>query len=482
MKINIFNREVKDGISDMVAKGSISIASLITHDKHLSNSELPIELQDKINLAKASSNPNQIDLYYKHSILTSVGWNKNDDVFDRIETWRARHTVSDKQLNLEHNELDIVGHMTGSYVFDEHGNKIEDTADENSLPDRFDVVSEFVLYTMWSNEDRKKEIDKIVAEISDNKWFVSMECRFPAFDYALIDKDGNHKTIARTEETAFLSKYLRAFGGTGEYQGYKVGRLIRDFFFSGQGIVKSPANERSIIFDLSDVKPFVSKGSFTLKDNDMELEKEIERLKAELAASKASVQTAEIDKVKADLASVATAKSTLEAEVTSLKSAIADKDKAIATFTDELKVANDKITVASAEISAMKSQAKTESRKTQLISAGVLESEAIATVTKWDSLNDEQFAEIVSLHAAKKDMKDMKKDDKQKEMDETECKDKAKCSETTKASLDNAEIEKQASLNQTDSTKASRIDVLSSFLKDGLKYSAAASQRFKTDN
>ena len=41
-----------------------------------------------------------------------------------------------------------------------------------------------------------------------------------------------NKVIARDENSAFLTKHLRAYGGTGQYDGYTVGRLLRSIFKS----------------------------------------------------------------------------------------------------------------------------------------------------------------------------------------------------------------------------------------------------------
>lgn len=468
MTIKIFNKEIEDNIGDMVAKGSISYASTISKDQIQTIKQFDV---DKIK-SIASANPDQIDLYYKHSVLASVGWNKNDDVFDSIETWKARNTASDKQLNLEHNELDIIGHMTDTYVFDANGVLLSSDIPESSVPSQFDVVTEFVLYAFWQDEKRRKSIAEIISEIDNGNWYVSMECIFPAFDYAIIDKNGNHKTIARNEETAFLSKHLRAYGGDGQYDGYRVGRLLRNFTFSGQGLVRNPANERSIIFDMtSEVRPFISVGSVNIRNNDMELEKQIEQLKSELAEAKATISGGELAKVKSQLDSAVAENTELKASVDSTKSELSNKDKAIATFTEELKVANDKVTALSSEISAMKEEAKTTARKAKLASAGVKAEEIETTIAKWSSLDDKQFDEIVSLYAAKKeDMKDMEKE---------ECESKKSCSEKTSASIQDAKIEDKPTFNQT---SASKLDAVSNFLKTGLKFSAVANKRFTKDN
>ena len=127
-----------------------------------------------------------------------------------------------------HNENDIIGHITGSYVVDKEGNKVE--AEE--APEQFDIIAEAVLYNSWTDPDNRERMRKIIAEIKEGKWFVSMECLFAGFDYAITMEDGTGKTLARDEETAFLTKHLKSYGGTGEYQGYKVGRSLKQISFS----------------------------------------------------------------------------------------------------------------------------------------------------------------------------------------------------------------------------------------------------------
>ncbi len=70
------------------------------------------------------------DLYYTQSILVTSNWNKNDDVFDKAEVWVARNTPSHKQTNLEHDEHEIVDHITANWAIDQDNKTIDD---ENSL-------------------------------------------------------------------------------------------------------------------------------------------------------------------------------------------------------------------------------------------------------------------------------------------------------------------------------------------------------------
>ena len=118
-----------------------------------------------------------------------------------------------------------------------------------TLPNQFDIVTSAVLYNSWSNPELQLRMNTLVAEIEEGKWFVSMECLFNDFDYAVITPEGQEKVISRDEASAFLSKHLRAYGGTGEYEGYKVGRMLKNIAFSGKGLVDNPANPKSVILE-----------------------------------------------------------------------------------------------------------------------------------------------------------------------------------------------------------------------------------------
>ena len=243
-KIQIFQKEIEDGISDQVqSTASVAYLSPFTVKAEEFTSEV-----EKSEIEKLLADENkQHDLYYLESVLVSTNWNRNDDVFLADVTWAARNTPEDKPFNFMHDENDIIGHIIGSYVTDTEGNRISD--DQEETPANFDIITRAVLYNSWMNEENKERMDNIIAEIDEDKWFVSMECLFAGFDYAVIDKAGSQQLVTRSDDSSFLTKHLRAYGGTGEYEGYKVGRALRDISFSGKGLVSNPANPRSIILN-----------------------------------------------------------------------------------------------------------------------------------------------------------------------------------------------------------------------------------------
>ena len=188
MTVKIFQNEINDGIGDLVK----STASVAYCSEAIFQKEIPKEI-----VAKAvAENKDQIDLYYLESVLVSCGWNKNDDVFMPEATWAARNTPEDKQFNFMHDENDIIGHITGSYVLTKDGKAVAENDD--NMPEDFDIITQAVLYNSWTDSENKQRMEQIIAEIEEGKWYVSMECLFAGFNYALLDEGGNGK-ISNTQ-------------------------------------------------------------------------------------------------------------------------------------------------------------------------------------------------------------------------------------------------------------------------------------------
>jgi hypothetical protein len=389
--MKIYKAEIKDGIGELVqSNASIAMYSEV---------ESYIPTQKDLQVCKAiAENKNQVDLYYMKSILASVGWNKNDDVFDAAETWKARTTPEDKQFNYMHDEKDIIGHITSASVVDDIGNRVDDINENNQLPVYFDVVIGSVLYTSWSDQTLKGRMKDIISDIeSGNTWHVSMECLFPAFDYALIDSKGENKLIKREETSAFLTKHLRAYGGGGEYNGYKIGRLLRNFSFSGVGLVKKPANPRSVILNKS--KSIFFNES---KAEEITMQDDLEVLKAELAEAKEAADKMK-DKMKEEAEKAKKAKSETEVTVASLLSQLAEVQEALAVektakekMLEEMKYMKEKAAMNEEEVNKMKKEKMMMKRKAELVDAGIAEAELEETVAKFESLSDEIFETVLA--------------------------------------------------------------------------------------
>lgn len=415
----IFKQEMVDGLQEAIAS-QVSVectspAMSINNHSILTEKSIAKILQ----YSEASNTDlNQIDLFPLNSILASTGWNKNDDIFTREELWASRKTPKDKQFNYMHNETDIIGHITGNYVVDFDGSLISDDLDESLIPENFNIATSSVLYKSWSSPELRDRMKKIIAEIEENKWYVSMECLFPTFDYALQDSSGAIKIVKREEATAFLTKHLRAYGGSGEYENYKLGRVLRNLTFSGIGLVTKPANPRSVILNEKTVSE---------EKNIKEKQMELEQLKAELAQLKTELSKAQDlnSQLKKSLeekekeAAKATA-----SELEELKNSVAQKDQAMSSLQekidelskqlDETKAAVESLKgekeAAEAKVKDMEKKAKCEKRKAQLAEAGLEAAEVEETLASVDGLGDEAFDKIVAMMKKK-----MKKEDKKED-------------------------------------------------------------------
>ncbi len=436
MNIPIYSFEEQDGLADQIVNNSIASYSVAQKIDTASNIEQcnPVISNNKlqeIGVAKAE-NQDQLDLYYMQSVLVTTGWNKNDDVFDPRETWAARSTAEDKPFNFMHNEQDIIGHITSNTVVDLEGNSVE--GENYEVPQQFEIVTSSVIYTEWSDPDQRARIQKLIAGIDSGEWYVSMECLFPDFDYALIKGD-EQKIIKRNEASAFLTKHLKSYGGDGQYEDYRVGRLLRNLAFSGKGLVSKPANPRSIILGGNDsVRDFSESIAQNLnltnpKENIMpntDLEKQVATLQAELAEAKASNEALK-DKV------VAEQKAEYESQIEALASKVSETETELAASTANVSDLNEKIAsleeaIASKdkamdekekELKAMKKKEAMMKRKAQLEEVGLNEESAVATMEDFADVDDETFDKVVALMKKKAEMPDFikkkmeeKKDDK----------------------------------------------------------------------
>jgi len=394
--MEIYKAEIEDGLGDLLSSTNsvayCGVAKCFTPSTEEQESM-------KIIASEASENKDQIDLFYLESVLVSTGWNKNDDVFDPKETFAARATPEDKPFNFMHDEKDIIGHITGNRVVDFQGNAIAEETE--NPPTEFNILTTAVIYKEWSDVDQRQRIQKILAEIEEGKWFVSMECLFPNFDYALVDKAGGTRVVPREESSAFLTKHLRSYGGSGKYEDYRVGRLLRNLSFSGKGLVSKPANPRSVIlegnrfFDESEAQILTIS---SIKENDMsDLDKQIDDLRSELAEAKAAnevlkekvvaEQQAEFEsKIQALEATIAEQAEALEAK----EAVVAEQAEAIAKAADDMKEKMEKLR-------EMQKKEKSIKRKAQLEDLGLETEEAEATLLEFEDADDDTFDKVVAV-------------------------------------------------------------------------------------
>jgi uncharacterized coiled-coil protein SlyX len=455
MKLEVFNMEIykseiEAGLSDLLQNNSVAYcAQANLHKGSIEAAKVVISDVDVLEKVIAQ-NKDQMDLYYLESVLVSTGWNKNDDVFDPQETWAARNTPEDKQFNFMHNEDDIIGHITGSYVVDHEGNQLS----QEEKPEQFDIITQAVLYTSWSGEEKRERMNKIIAEIEEGKWFVSMECLFPAFDYALQTAEGQTKIIERNEASAFLTKHLRAYGGEGTYENYRIGRLLRNLAFSGKGLVSKPANPRSIILDKSEYFDESKSQTLTISSiKEMKMsdhDKQIEDLRAELAEAKAANEALK-EQVVAEQQSEFEAKiQALEATIAEQAGTIEAKDATIAEQAEAIKNGEEDMKNKMDELREMKKKEAMMKRKAQLEEAGLDAEEASATVESFDGVNDEAFEAVVAVMKKKYAKEYDDKKEKEEKDAKAEIEEELDAAEASEEVLEEAEASEEVAISEVE--------------------------------
>ena len=479
--MEIFQAEIDDGIAETIkSSASISYASAV---EQCSNKNL---LNSKIKNIKSMASISDSDLYYVQSILVSSSWNKNDDIFDKKEVWAARNTPEDKPTNLEHDENIIIGHITSNWPITEDGILIDEDTPTENLPEKYHMLTGSVMYRGCSNSELKERSDKLRAGIENGQKYVSMECYFNGFDYGIINKNtGEYKVLARDNNTAYLTKYLRAYGGVGEHEDYKIGRVLRNITFSGKGYVDKPANPDSIIFtkdsalvsvlnnpiekntDLSIAG--VSNNQSILNAEKQIMSLDLEPVLKEVAELQARVEAMQgcSEIVKEAYAAAANLKDkTLELETTikaheetiaSLQSALdtanTEKEEAAKKMTEEtmkkeeeMKRVKSELDEAHESLAAYKNKEEEMAKKEKkmkrmaaLLEVGIDNDTATATVDKFENLDDDAFEAMTSLFAGK--MPPWLNKENEKDPEEDKMKTKKKASEDAVVEADPSVLE-----------------------------------------
>ena len=382
----IFKAEIQDGLRDKIIS-NLSISS--TCDLEICD---PFLIKNA--LRSTAENKNQVDLHYLKSILVTTGWNKNDDVFDKAEVWTAKSTPSDKPFNYEHDQSQIIGHITGCKVIADDGSDIIEELPIDELPSKFHILTSAVLYKFWEDPKKQEMMNNIIEGIAKKEWFVSMEAIFTNFDYAIED-GASSKVVARNEKTAFLTKHLRAYGGNGIFNNVKIGRVLKNIVFSGKGLVRKPANPESVIFDQTEA--FITSSVYNLdetiksKEIIMSIEEvKVEKIVAEFPPEETSedpaIKDAEANKWWED-------KKKMEEEASMYQE---DKKKMMAESESMKKQMNMVVN----ELNNMKKEKSMSDRASLVMEKlGMNKEEAVSVVASLVALNDESFAVAVNMQS-----------------------------------------------------------------------------------
>ena len=458
-KIQVYEAEKNAGLEDVI----VANASIAYETPALSNPKLLVNSSKDIRDAilpepftkAAQDDP---DIHHVYSILVSTTWNKNDDVFDKAEVWTAKNTPKFKPTNLEHDEKQIVGGIIDNWVVDDNFELIAENSELNDLPDHYHILVASVIYKQWQDPTYRQRALDLIQQIEANQKYVSMECVFNGFDYAVIGPDNKHHVIARNNETAFLTQHLRAYGGTGSYQEHQVGRLLRNITFSGKGFVDRPANPESVIFDKNKVFEFnnasiSSKNTFfnengvlTKVDNynhsDLQestnmsneiLSDQIADLKAALDSAQAEnkeladkLAEANVEKYEQSIKEQSEQLAVRAEEVETLTTELETSQKSVSDLTASLEEAKEACAKFESQIAEMEATEKARARKTMLIEAGLTDEEAEAKMETFGDLSDEQFtalSETLAGYTSKKKEEEEEEEDTEAAVETEEIQD-----------------------------------------------------------
>lgn len=515
--MQIFDQEIKDGLEDQIkSSASISYACMV---------EPSHKTQHHIRHIKSLASLNDNDLYYVQSILVTSNWNKNDDIFDKHEVWAAKHTPEDKPTNLNHDEKIIVGHITSNWPITDDGVLIDENTPIENLPNKFHILTGSVVYKGFSSSDLVDRTNLLIEEIESGQKYVSMECFFQGFDYGLLNNStGEYKILDRNSTTAFLTKHLRAYGGLGEHDNYKIGRVLRKITFSGKGFVDKPANPDSIIFTkneisksfntaiaenltdlsnlgVSNIQSTLNVENTTMNQNATESLAPTEEVI--VAAPQAAVETVATDNslvetlqllpaaltriteleslVASQLETIEAAKKTQKDEEEEMKKEeaakktkeeMAKKEEEMKKVKSELDTALEAIAGYKMKEEEMAKKEKKMKRKASLIDNGIDADSAETVVEKFENVEDDAFEAMTSLFAGKMPPW-LEKIKKNEDKEDTKTKDKKKASETSADPevLDTIEVAEEVNLgiggeteSSVDSTRAALFDFVSSRL------------------
>ncbi|MBW2632406.1 MAG: hypothetical protein JRC90_11755, partial [Deltaproteobacteria bacterium] len=425
-------------------------------------------------------------------ILVSTGWNNNDDVFTCQETWAARLTPEDKPFNVGHKPRQIIGHITANTVVDDDLVVIADDIPFEDIPDKFHILTSAVVYRHINSKDETLEAEaaELIESIKNGDWFVSMECLFGGFDYGVTHANGEQQIVTRTDATAFLTKHLRRYGGCGEYNGGKLGRVLKNITFSGKGLVENPANPESVI--VNDTKRFVGviasdfiavseqeqilvpdpkQGETNMADEKYtgQLEDQIKGLQADLAAANTKVDELGEAQVKSALAEKSAEITTLEAD---LKAAQAKIDELTASFNDAVKAkdtaeaaradVDTQLAEATTKLTEVEAIAKTTARVAILVDKGIDKADAETVAAEFNDLDDDKFAKVVEMKSeAAKAPKDDTNDEGNAEAGEEPESDPEGEAAAGDADLENAEPDEDPAMG-SDEGEASQDELMTS--------------------
>jgi hypothetical protein len=422
--MKVYQAEIDAGLATAIDENCrFTVACQIQQPTEYNSEALKKKLDEAIGEAANDA----IDLYPVRTIMVSTGWNGNTDIFDLVEAWEARSSPVNKPFNVGHIPRQIIGHIIGSYCMTDDLTVIPDDTVTDNLPDKFHIVTDAVIYKHLGRRDSEltDEVADIITGIENGDWYVSMECLFSGFDYGLRDlSTGEHKIVRREENTAFLTKHLRQYRGSGVYANYEVGRVLRGITFSGKGLVENPANPESV-FIFNDVKAFagleVDNVEFLAANDDVtqssnyeerqimnenletqlaEMKRERDDALAKLREMDQEAVQARLDSKDAEISKRDDSIVTLEARIEELEVASTEADKSLEAANEAKVEVETKLSEAETKLAEIEAEAKKTNRVSLLVDKNVDKAKAEEVVAEFADLADDKFEKIVEMQSA----------------------------------------------------------------------------------
>lgn len=205
----------------------------------------------------------QPDLQYFTGIFVSSGMNKNGAVFLGSELYKARGSILHKAVDIEHEERTVVGQMA-SHCFMNYDyspvdpGKMSEMATADLDAAEMEVAISAILH--------KARFPEICEQVMRGELMLSMEAYYRDYDVKVGDLIIPRAQASKLGYDKMIGSVVRVKDGNKDLGFHLVGRVLRDIVFCGVGLVKNPANERSIILEAAALKEFVESNKEQAKE------------------------------------------------------------------------------------------------------------------------------------------------------------------------------------------------------------------------
>jgi len=226
----------------------------------LSLENLPLKRRKEIASKLELPENDQKDLLFLSAILVSTGVNANGAAFLGSELIKAKDSIANKPLNVEHVSEKVIGHIS-SCIYMTHDGVVLDENDLYSKLMSENAADADKLIAELDNTDMdigiicvvyKDSFPDIAEEIKKGEWKVSMECYYDDFDLKIGNTIVNKASVNKEKEKAIdpkVKKALEEVISKEKVSSFNVSRILRGIRFCGCGIVKNPAEKRAVILE-----------------------------------------------------------------------------------------------------------------------------------------------------------------------------------------------------------------------------------------